>query len=198
MAFLIDDCLRTMLTEKVITLCDSFDCGNEDLNEFFREDAVAYGRQLMGKTYVFTELRNPLRIVCAFTLSNASIFTNYLPNARKKKVGKEVPQTKRDLIYPAVLIGRLGVDEKYKGKHVGTELMNYIKSWFTDQNNKTGCRYLVVDAYNEDIPLKYYQSNGFQFMFSSEEQEKKYRKIESEDALRTRLIYFDLIQIVEP
>lgn len=195
MAFLIENCIRTSLTEKMVTLCEPFDCGNEDLNEFFKEDAIAYGRQLMGKTYVFTELANPLKIVCAFTVSNASIFTNYLPNARKKKVGKELPQTKRDLIYPAVLIGRLGVGENYKGMHIGTELMNYIKSWFTDDENKTGCRYLVVDAYNEEIPLNYYQANGFQFMFSTEGQEKEYRKISSESTLKTRMMYFDLIQI---
>lgn len=112
-------------------------------------------------------------------------------------MGKELPQTKRDLIYPAVLIGRLGVGVNYKAKHIGTELMNYIKSWFTDPENKTGCRYLVVDAYNEDIPLKYYQSNGFQFMFSTEEQEKKYRKIEAIGTLKTRMMYFDLIKLTK-
>ena len=46
-------------------------------------------------------------VLCAFTVSNASIFTMLLPNARKKKVAKNVTYIKKDLIYPAVLIGRL-------------------------------------------------------------------------------------------
>ena len=106
-------------------------------------------------------------IVCAFTVSNASIFTKYLPNARKKKVGKHVPHIKQDLIYPAVLIGRLGISTKFQHLHIGTEVLDFIKSWFVEPYNKTGCRYLVVDAYNEDVPVAFYKKNGFDFMFST-------------------------------
>jgi hypothetical protein len=74
--------------------------------------------------------------------------------------------------------------------------MDFIKSWFTESSNKTGCRYLVVDAYNSELPIRYYLSNGFDFMFSTETQEKEYRNIKSHDALHTRLMYFDLIRII--
>ena len=76
-----------------------------------------------------------MEIVCAFTVSNASIFTNYLPNARKKRVGRDVPIQKRDMIYPAVLIGRLGVNLKYMRRHIGTQLMDSIKSWFENDSS---------------------------------------------------------------
>ena len=36
------------------------------------------------------EIDNPLEVICAFTVSNASIFTNHLPNARRKRIGKDV------------------------------------------------------------------------------------------------------------
>ena len=137
----------------------------------------------------------PIRRYCHFTVSNASIFTKYLPNARKKKVGKHVPHIKQDLIYPAVLIGRLGISTKFQHLHIGTEVMDFIKSWFVEPYNKTGCRYLVVDAYNEDVPVAFYKKNGFDFMFSTEEQEKSYRGIVSDKPLKTRLMYFDLILI---
>ena len=74
--------------------------------------------------------------------------------------------------------------------------MDSIKSWLVNDDNKTGCRYLVVDAYNDVVPCEYYLHNGFSFMFSSEEQEKQYRNITIDGALRTRLMYFDLMQIV--
>ena len=198
MAFLKDRCARYPLTPEIVSSCAPFSCGDKDLDEFFNSDYYDYQRQLMGKTYVFLEMESPTEIVCAFTVSNASIFTNYLPNARKKKIGKDVPVAKRDLIYPAVLIGRLGVNKKYLHQNVGSQLMSRIKDWFIDKDNKTGCRYLVVDAYNKPEACEYYQRNGFNYMFSSEEQEKQYRNIETDAALQTRLMFFDLMQIVEP
>lgn len=68
--------------------------------------------------------------------------------------------------------------------------------WFTEPDNKTGCRYLVVDAYNAEIPLSYYRKNGFTQLFSTEEQEKEYRNISSEGTLTTRLMFFDLIRMI--
>jgi len=193
MAFLESNCIRTALTPSVLNRCNAFSCGNEDLDSFFSKDAVKYSQQLMGKTYVFVDSSTLKDVVCAFTVSNASIFTNYLPNARKKQIGKNLPWEKRDLIYPAVLIGRLGVGVPFKKQHVGSELLDYIKQWFVDPDNKTGCRYLVVDAYNLPIPLSFYEANGFRYMFSSEEQECQYRNIESSASLRTRMMYFDLM-----
>ncbi|MEG1574467.1 MAG: GNAT family N-acetyltransferase [Bacteroidales bacterium] len=195
MGYLSDNCAFALLTEQLIAQSSSFACGNEDLDSFFHSDFVAYAKVMFGKTYCFHEVNNPTQIVCAFTVSNASIFTNRLPNARKKKVSKEVPHVKQDLTYPAVLIGRLGIDVQYQRLHIGSELMDFIKSWFAEPENKTGCRYLVVDAYNCDTPITFYLKNGFDFVFSTEEQEKEYRNIDSDDSLKTRLMYFDLIRI---
>ena len=193
MAFLESRCIRTVLTPAVLNCCEAFSCGNEDLYAFFVNDAVRYSQQLMGKTYAFVDTLSLKDIVCAFTVSNASIFTNYLPNARKKSIGRNLPWEKRDLIYPAVLIGRLGVNSAYKKRHVGSELLDYIKQWFVDPDNKTGCRYLVVDAYNQPVPLSFYERNGFKYMFSSEQQECVYRNIDSAEKLHTRMMYFDLM-----
>ena len=95
MAFLKDRCARYPLTPEIVAACAPFSCGDKDLDEFFNSDYADYQRQLMGKTYVFLEMDAPTEIICAFTVSNASIFTNYLPNARKKKIGKDVPSAKR-------------------------------------------------------------------------------------------------------
>ncbi|MFT4153952.1 hypothetical protein [Parafilimonas sp.] len=71
--------------------------------------------------------------------------------------------------------------------------MNFIKAWFIDPDNKTACRFLVVDAYNEPKPLSYYKRNGFIELFSAEEQEKESTNLPAEYELKTRLLYFDLI-----
>lgn len=97
--------------------------------------------------------------------------------------------------YPAVLIGRLGVSKDFKSRNIGTELMDFVKYWFVSPLNKTGCRFIVVDSYNEDAPLKYYKKNGFNLLFSSEEQEAINSGIEVCQELETRLMYFDLIKL---
>jgi hypothetical protein len=73
MAFLESSCVRTVLTPSVLDCCNAFSCGNEDLDSFFRNDSVNYSRQLMGKTYAFVDADSLRDIVCAFTVSNASI-----------------------------------------------------------------------------------------------------------------------------
>lgn len=103
--------------------------------------------------------------------------------------------------YPAVLIGRLGVHKDYRNvqgedDNTGKQLMDFIKSWFIDGANKTGCRFIVVDSYNEPRALRYYSKNGFEALFSSEEQEKEFTGLRPEDRLTSRLLFFDLIIIV--
>lgn len=71
--------------------------------------------------------------------------------------------------------------------------MNFIKSWFIDGANKTICRFIVVDSYNEMRPLRYYSNNGFISLFTSENQEKEFTGLNELAKLKTRLMYFDLI-----
>ena len=71
--------------------------------------------------------------------------------------------------------------------------MDFIKSWFVNPGNKTGCRFIVVDSYNTPKPLLYYTNNGFEPLFSTEEQEKEAMNLPLDKPLKTRLLYFDLI-----
>lgn len=193
MSFLATKCTFSVLDELVLESSSLFDCGHPDLNDFFSNDCIAYSKELLVKSYCFRLDSDPSVIACAFTVSNDSIKVNSLPNSRKKKLVKSIPRPKQFRSYPAVLIGRLGVNKVFKGAGIGRELMDFIKSWFIDSNNKTGCRFIVVDAYNEPIPIKYYKQNDFEFLFSTEDQEKEYMGLLADNQLKTRLMYFDLI-----
>lgn len=202
MGFLDEKCTLRVYDEDILEKCNPFDCGNADLNEFFAKDVLNYTSELLGKSYCFTLDEDEHQIIAAFTISNDSIKTYTLPNARKKKVNTEIPRQKQMRSYPAVLIGRLGVNKDFRRiegdeKTVGDQLMDFIKSWFIDKTNKTGCRFVVVDSYNEIAPLRYYKRNGFIELFSSEEQEKEFTNFPQEDELTTRLLYFDLIVLSE-
>ena len=195
MKFLESSCSFEVLDEELINSTKLFECSNLDLNDFFQNDCIAFANELMGKTYCFTLDSDSKNIVCSFTISNDSIKTSILPNARKKKVLKNIPSQKRFKSYPAVLIGRLGVSKEFTSLGIGTELLNFIKSCFIERDNKTGCRFIIVDSYNTNEALNFYKKNGFNFLFSSEEQEKTATDVSNDSQIKTRLMYFDLITL---
>ncbi len=171
---------------------EAFVCGDPDIDEFFAKDCLNYTKELLGKTYCYRLDEDPRKIVCAFTLANASIRVDDLPNARKKKIEENIPHAKSLKDYPAVLVGRLGVAHTFQSKHVGSDVLEFVKSWFIEPNNKTGCRFVIVDAYNRPTTIGFYEHNGFKLVFSTDEQEKEYRHLPQEAKINTRLMYFDL------
>ena len=101
--------------------------------------------------------------------------------------------------YPAVLIGRLGVSTLFQGSNnaVGSQVIDYIISWFLLPNNKTGCRFIVVDAYNNENVRHFYEKNGFKLLYQTEEQEKEANHIPVSDKLTSRMMYLDLLRYVK-
>ncbi|MDY4780336.1 MAG: GNAT family N-acetyltransferase, partial [Sodaliphilus sp.] len=101
--------------------------------------------------------------------------------------------------FPGVLIGRLGTNQTLSRKGHGTAVMDFIKAWFRSNENKTGCRFVIVDAHNNPDTIRYYEKNGFQFLYSEEINEAKSMGLNIKRPntlpLNTRLMYFDLIKI---
>lgn len=157
-----------------------FDCNDQDLNDFLLTDSIPHLSQLFSVTYI---LENDDNTVAFFTLVNDKIKVEDSKSKSfwKSKVGNKIPHNKRRNDYPAVKIARLGVHNDFKGKHIGTSILDYIKIWFISMN-KTGCRFITVDAYQAS--LKFYIKNDFDYLTN---------KDEGKD---TRLMYFDLIRII--
>jgi GNAT superfamily N-acetyltransferase len=184
------DCDNLFLSEeRVIT---DFDCGNADLNDFFNCDAIEYKRQMLSETCFFQH-KSSGAIVCAFSFSAGSIKTADLPGSRRKKVKELVPREKSLKAYPGFLIGRLGVATEFNGQGIGSQLMDFIKD-FCLINYPNFTRFLLVDAYNEPAVTGFYQKNDFNMVFSTEEQEKEAYRQQPSEALRTRYLFYDLIQ----
>lgn len=195
MSFLEEKCsLFPLMTPEEIKF---FTCGDHDLDEFFTKDCFAYSKELLGKTYCFKMDENPQTVVCAFTLANAGVRVSDLPNARKKRLESNIPHIKALKDYPAVLVARLGVSKDFRSLHIGSDVLSYIKLWFLEPYNKTGCRFMIVDAYNEPATMAFYEQNDFKTVFSTEQQEKDYRHLDSDVALSTRLMYYDLMRTAE-
>lgn len=172
---------------------EDFSCGDRDLDEFFAHDSFAYSQELLGKTYCYKTDEAPHKVVCVFTLANAGVRVSDLPNARKKKLEANIPHVKSLKDYPAVLVARLGVSSEFRSRHIGSDVLSFIKLWFLEPYNKTGCRFVIVDAYNSVATLSFYERNGFKPVFSTGQQEKEYRHLESDAELHTRLMCYDLM-----
>ena len=71
----------------------AFDCGDEDLNAFFQEDAFNYDAQLLGRSYCFLSALEG-DIAAIFTLSNSAIRVAELPNNAKRRLVKLIPWVK--------------------------------------------------------------------------------------------------------
>ena len=193
MNFLQQNCRFGFYSQGRASLCKSFKCGDKDLDDFFTEDAFLQSEELLCKNYCFSLVDDPTQLVAVFTLSNDSI--KKIPGSRKKKVEKNIPREKIYSSYPAVMIGRLGISQDFQSKHLGSDVLSFIKAWFVDPLNKTGCRFLLVDSYNKERNLKFYQNNEFKFLFSTEEQEREFRCLAHDKPLNSRLMYFDLIEL---
>lgn len=191
---LYDHCVMLTYTQKVREQCLPFTCGDADLDDFFINDSDLYAEELLGKTYCWVTTEMPHQIVALFTLANDSIKTQFMASNSKNRLQRHIVNPKRGRSYPAVLIGRLGVNTRFQGcpSHVGKQLMDFIKDWFRHEDNKTGCRFIVVDAYNTEKALRYYENNGFQPLYRTEEEEKMAFDIPPSDKIKTRLLYFDL------
>lgn len=162
---------------------ESFDCGDADLNDFILKESPLYRQALLAVSYIVENKQN-LTVSAYFSLANDKVALNDFESKtefnrfRKHRFVNE----KRLKSYPAVKICRLGVDLSMKGQYIGTFLLNFIKSYFVI-GNKTGCRFLTVDAYAGAVP--FYLKNGF-------------IPLNDEDAdADTRLLYFDLATIAD-
>ena len=177
-----------------------FSCGDTerdaDLEDFFHNHALLYAEERLGKTYCFvTNESGYTEIVAFFTVSNDSVKTTFIPKKARNKVQRKIPGQKHLRTYPAVLLGRLGVNKSFQGTEffIGQQVLNYVKSWFIDEDNKTGCRFLVVDAYNQEKVLNFYERNKFKYLYATECEERMELHIDGEESLYTRLMFLDLI-----
>ena len=192
-----EKCQLAKVTQSVLDHTDQFTCGEDDLDEFFACDTIAYSKQLMGKTYCWVLKEQPTKIVGMITVANAGIQTTHLQNHPKRKLNTNIPYSKQGRTYPAVLIGRLGVSTDFQGPEyrIGAQIMDFIKKWFRSTDNKTGCRFILVDAVNNERTLRYYERNGFKPLFPRVNDEKTFYGINLEEDLRTRMYYFDLLSL---
>lgn len=154
---------------------ESFDCGDRDLNEWFGKDVEISTSELLTQTYEliheeFLTQGSPIALV---SVCNDALSLKVLED------NMEVPREKRLKSWPAVKLARLAVAKDLQRTNLGTTVINLVKRMFVT-DNRTGCRFLTVDAYNRPEVIRFYFRNGFELMVDNDQHES------------SRAMWFDL------
>lgn len=189
------------------TVLHSFDCGNPDLTDYFYHSAKKDISKLLTVVY-YLEIKN--QTILFFTLSNDKISEIEIRNGEPvytksffRRIKDKFGRTKHRRDYPAVKIGRFGVNRNFRGngQHWGSYTLDFIKDWMITEN-KTGCCFITVDAYATAV--EFYLKNDFKFMEKKEEtafynwlnENSDYREKYIEDDIPTFSMYFNLLSLL--
>ncbi|MDD2893218.1 MAG: GNAT family N-acetyltransferase [Halothiobacillaceae bacterium] len=127
----------------------AFNCGSESLNGYLRAHVTQDIRRRVAACFV--ALADKQRIAGYYTLASASLLLADLPAS----TGKKLP---RYPTVPAVRMGRLAVDESFKGQGLGGALL--ADALDRAARSEIAAYALMVDAKDERA-VAFYRHHGF-------------------------------------
>lgn len=130
---------------------DSFDCGRESLNQWFRRHAWHNQDAGVSRTNVLCDEATGA-IVGYVSLSTAQIERSYLP--------KSAQRNRPDPI-PAVLLGQLAVDQRHHGNGYATSLILFALTTAVRLSKDIGCFGVITHPLDDDVRA-FYGRFGFE------------------------------------
>ena len=130
----------------------AFACGVAALDLYLKQRASQDARKRIAAPFVLAGVDH--RVVGYYTLSSFSIALRDLP----EKIARKLPKYP---FVPATLLGRLAMDQNYRGQHLGEYLlMDALRRSF--ELSKQIASYAVVVDAKGDAASRFYQSYEFQ------------------------------------
>ncbi len=127
----------------------AFDSGSESLNRYLRKQVSQDIRRRV--TACFVALAGENRVAGYYTLASTSLLLTELPAS----IGKKLP---RYPTVPAIRMGRLAVDQEFKGQGLGGALL--ADALDRSARSEIAAYALMVDA-KEKVAAAFYQHHGF-------------------------------------
>jgi GNAT superfamily N-acetyltransferase len=130
-----------------------FDCGDDDLRGFLRDDAHRLQLGHVVRTYVALDDEADDQLV-----GYVSMMADAVVLETKERKGLLLLSSDHPVV-PAVKVARLAVSTTRKRQGLGRFLMHFAVSKAYDAASVVGCRVLTVDAYPSSI--SFYEHLGF-------------------------------------
>jgi len=129
-----------------------FTCGKETLDKYLHTQA---SQDVKRKLCVVFAMFENITVMGYYTLSNASIPVEMMPDSVKKKM----PKSYNSL--PVTLLGRLAVDTRFSGRGLGgILLLDALRRSYEVAHKSLGSIGVVVDPLDTDATA-FYQKFGF-------------------------------------
>ena len=132
--------------------CAGFSCGVDALDRYFREQAGQGGRRKVAANFVLRDTETEA-VAGYYTLSASSIEPAQLP----PDVLKRLP---RYSALPAVLLGRLALDVRYRGQGLGQPLLFNALRRALAASDQIAAVAVVVDA-KDETAQRFYERHLF-------------------------------------
>lgn len=131
-----------------------FDCGDQEIDRFLREQALQDHEKDMSRTLVLVdETSDRDRIIGYYTLAMRQVTQEEIPGDR--------PRIKRGI--PVVLLGQLGIDSRFQRRGLGEMLLMDAQARISEISRHTGIRAMMLDARNETLARWYEQHDFLRF-----------------------------------
>ncbi|MAT54663.1 MAG: GNAT family N-acetyltransferase [Saprospirales bacterium] len=130
----------------------NFSCGNQYLDNYIQKQVKQDIKRKLAACFVLSNKENEIKGY--YTLSNAGIPREQIP----ENIRKKLPRAYYSL--PVTLLGRMAVDERYKGQGLGKLLLiDALKRAF-EASGIIGSMAVVVDPIDAEA-VSFYQRFGF-------------------------------------
>ena len=128
-----------------------FDCGEEEITRFLREQALQDQEKDLSRTMVLVdETTDPVRVIGYHAL--------LMMQVKQEEIPKDKPKIKRGI--PVILLGQLGVDQEFQGRGHGELLLMDAQARVHEISKRTGVRAMTLDARTERL-ASWYESHDF-------------------------------------
>lgn len=126
-----------------------FSCGEESLDAWLREQAVAATKRGTARTWVWLDAED--RVVGYYALAAHKVTREQVP----ARIGRGGPQE-----IPAVLLARLALSMHLRGQGLGAVLVTDALDRIVVATRTVAARLVVVDALAEPV-ARFYETLGF-------------------------------------
>ncbi len=136
---------------------NSFDCGENDLNLFIKNQASKHMQVGISKTMILPDItpqkNNKYKIFAFYTIAPSSIKRESLP----AKLSKKLPHYP----VPVFLLAQMAIHIDYQGKGLGKITLIKALQYLWQVNSQMTAYAIVVDCLNNNVK-QFYEKYGFE------------------------------------